>query len=534
MTASLSTHQLTFATDDGTPILENLTMTLGARRYGLVGPNGSGKSTFLKLLVGELTATKGTVQARSGIGYLPQLVDSGAELRVVDLMAVGRTYDALTAIEAGSLDERHYEVIGGDWDVVARSNAALARAGLAHLSLNQPCSTISGGEATLVRLLGLTMARFVDIVLLDEPTNHLDSSARHVVHQLIGEFVGCMIVVSHDRVLLDHMDSIGEIRNRDIRWYGGNFSDFENQVEAEQRAALRNVSTAQGVVKQQKHEVDALQHQFAKKIREGKKATANKRAAKIVAGGLKRKAQVSAGQLRNIQEDRLETARVELDAAREHLRSDDRIRLDLPDSGVATRKRVLVAERLVTLASPTAIDLSLFGPTRLAIVGPNGSGKTTLLRTLVGEIEAVTGSASIDVPYQYLGQGLDVLESRLSAFDNVRRYAPGSEPNAIRAQLARFLLRADAATRPVHTLSGGERWRATISCLLLARPTPQLLILDEPTNHLDLDSRRQLADALAHYRGAMILVSHEQDFLDSVRIDRTVELGSIERRDDRR
>jgi ATPase subunit of ABC transporter with duplicated ATPase domains len=172
------------------------------------------------------------------------------------------------------------------------------------------------------------------------------------------------------------------------------------------------------------------------------------------------------------------------------------------------------------------VRLELRGPERVALVGPNGSGKTTLLRTIVGELEPVAGEVQRPVPLRYLPQRLDLLDEELSVVANAARFAPEATENALRARLARFLFRGGRSDQPVGTLSGGERFRATLAALLLAEPAPQVLLLDEPTNNLDLAGVRQLTTALAGYKGALVVVSHDPRFLAEIGIDRTVSIGS--------
>jgi ATPase subunit of ABC transporter with duplicated ATPase domains len=170
--------------------------------------------------------------------------------------------------------------------------------------------------------------------------------------------------------------------------------------------------------------------------------------------------------------------------------------------------------------------VELRGPERVALVGPNGSGKTTLLRTIVGELEPVAGEVHRPVPLRYLPQRLDLLDEDASIVANAARFAPQASENALRARLARFLFRGVRADQVVGTLSGGERFRATLAALLLAEPAPQVLLLDEPTNNLDLAGVRQLTTALAGYRGALVVVSHDHRFLADLGIDREVRMSS--------
>ena len=249
-----------------------------------------------------------------------------------------------------------------------------------------------------------------------------------------------------------------------------------------------------------------------------------KREPKIIMGARKRQAEVAAGKHRGMQIEKLEQARERLAEATDAVWDDDEIRVDLPATAVPAGRTVLTVRR-ARLRGGARVDLELRGPERVALLGVNGAGKTTLLETVVGALDPLEGTVTVAVPVRYLPQRLDLLDDAASVAANAARFAPGASDNAVRARLARFLFRGPRADQPVGTLSGGERFRATLAALLLAEPAPQLLLLDEPTNSLDLASTRQLAQALAAYRGALLVASHDLPFLRTIGITRWLRLA---------
>ncbi|MFC9392157.1 ABC-F family ATP-binding cassette domain-containing protein [Streptomyces sp. NPDC057027] len=511
---------LSFSWPDGTTVLDDFRLSVGPGRTGLVGLNGSGKSTLLKLLAGELTPLEGTVKVTGELGYLPQNLVLDTSRRVDEILGIAGKRAALHAIEAGDPAEEHFTAIGDDWDVEERARAVLDQLGLDHVGLDRTVGEISGGESVLLRLAALLLAR-PDVLLLDEPTNNLDLHARARLYEAVEKWSGVLVVVSHDRELLERVDQIADLRDGEVTWYGGNWSAYESALAAEQEAAERMVRVAEADVQRQKRELADTHMKLARRKRYGQKSSENKVASKIVANGRKRDAQVTAGKQRTLHTERLSEARERLDAAVEAVRDDDEIRVELPRTSVPPGREVLHLRDL-ELRYGARVDgaFELRGPERIALVGRNGAGKTTLLRTIAGELEPLAGETDARVPLRFLPQRLDVLDDGLSVVENVARFAPEATANVIRARLARFLFRGARADQPVGTLSGGERFRATLAALLLAEPAPQLLMLDEPTNNLDMASVRKLTAALDAYEGALIVASHDVAFLESLGITR--------------
>ncbi|GAA5049405.1 ABC-F family ATP-binding cassette domain-containing protein [Streptomyces similanensis] len=529
MSASITCTALSFAWPDGTSVFTGLDIAFGPGRTGLVGVNGTGKSTLLKLIAGELPPADGVVRVAGEVGYLPQNVTLGTGLRVDEALGIAGRRAALHAIEAGDAAEEHFEALGDDWDVEERALATLGELGLGHIGLDRTVGEVSGGESVLLRLAALLLRR-PDVLLLDEPTNNLDLYARRRLYSAVAAWPGVLVVVSHDRELLELVDQIADLRAGRVTWYGGNFSAYEEALAVEQDAAERMVRVAEADLRRQKRELTDAQVKLARRKRYGQKMWDSKREPKIVMGARKRAAQESAGKHRILHEEKLSAARERLDEAAEAVRDDDEIRVELPYTAVPPGRDVLTLRDLES-AYGTRVSggLDLRGPERVALVGRNGAGKTTLLRTIAGQLPPVSGEAVAHVPLRFLPQRLDVLDDELSVVENVARFAPDATGNHVRARLARFLFRGARADQKAATLSGGERFRAALAALMLAEPAPQLLLLDEPTNNLDMASVRRLTSALESYEGALIVAGHDLPFLRSVGITRwlLVEEGEL-------
>ncbi|MFS0866325.1 ABC-F family ATP-binding cassette domain-containing protein [Microbacterium sp. 179-B 1A2 NHS] len=529
--------RLTFTWPDGTAALRDVTGAFGAGRTGLVGRNGSGKSTLLRLIAGTLEPTSGAITRAGRVDLLPQQLTLDTDRRIADVLGIAAVLDAVRAIERGDVHERHFDTVGDDWDIEARATAALAEAGLPPGALDRRVGELSGGEAVLAALVGVRL-RGSDIALLDEPTNNLDRDARRGVHELVASWRGTLIVVSHDTTLLDKMDDTAELYGSELSVFGGPYAAWQAWLDAEQAAAAQAETAARQALRREKRDREQVESMLATRKAIGAKASAQKREPGIIMNAKKRAAQVSAGRVRGEAIEKVDAARAALDAAGHRVRDDRSVRIDLPDPGVAAGRRIATlgdADRSWTVQ----------GPERVALIGPNGAGKTTLVERLVDPagtfpgrsatagtaargdgafaLDGVRAEAHTD-RIGYLSQRVDGLDDGASVLATIRAAAPGVGDVELRNRLARFLVRGDAVGRPVSALSGGERFRVALARVLLADPPPQLLVLDEPTNNLDLDTVDQLVAAIGAYRGAVLVVSHDDGFLQRVEPDLTLEL----------
>lgn len=535
------TH-LTLDWPDGTRALDGVSGSFGHGRTGLVGRNGSGKTTLLRLMAGELTPTDGTLHVAGSVATLPQQLALDTGLTVAQALGVAPVLAAIAAIEAGSLDQADFDAAEGRWGIEAEALGALAALWLTADGgfLYRRLGTLSGGEVVTVGLTALQLQR-ADVALLDEPTNNLDRASRERLVAAVDAWPAhrSLVVVSHDTELLEHVDRIVEVHGRELRSFDGPWSVYRAAIDAEQQAAVDAVQAAEQDLRRQKRDRIEAELKLAGRQRIADRDDASKRAPKIVMKTWGMQAEKSAAKHRDVHDDRLQRAESALADAEGRVREDRSVRIELPATRVPAGRTVLElqakgeglplrgahAERGTQRPGALAPQDGAFvvrGPERIALTGPNGAGKTTLLREVLGLPTVVEPAARLVRRIDEVGhlpQRIQ-LDDDLTILETVRATAPTVPQQQVRASLARFLFRGALAERQVAGLSGGERFRVALATVLLADPAPQLVVLDEPTNSLDVESVDQLVDALAAYAGALLVVSHDETFLERIGITR--------------
>jgi ATPase subunit of ABC transporter with duplicated ATPase domains len=525
-TAFVTLDAVAAVTPDGRPLFDNLSLAFGAERTGLVGRNGAGKSTLLRLIAGEQPPAAGTVTRTGTLGVLRQTHAPPADASLGEWMGLGEGLARLVRIEAGQGSDEDFNL--ADWTLAARAEAALAEVGLAGLDLDRPAAALSGGQATRAALAGL-LAMGPDLILLDEPTNNLDVEAREMIASALQARRGGAVVVSHDRTLLRGMDRIVELSTLGAAVYGGGYDLYAERKAAERVAAAQGLAVAEREAGRAAREAQAARERQARRDAAGKRAAAKGDQPKVMLGTMAGWAEASGARGERQSERKIEAASSALAEARSRVEREQTQAFDLPSAGLATGKPVLRFEA-VGFGWPGGppilrdVDFSLIGPERVAVVGRNGAGKSTLLRLAVGDLTPTEGTISLMVRTALLDQRTALLDEEASVLGNFRRLNPEADANRAHAALARFGFRNVAADQIVGTLSGGERLRAGLACVLAQSQPPQLLILDEPTNHLDLASTEALEAALRAYDGALLVASHDADFLEAIGIERRIAL----------
>jgi ATPase subunit of ABC transporter with duplicated ATPase domains len=523
MSVSITLSNLSFVAPDGRRLFERLNLGLGAGRTGLVGRNGAGKSMLLGLIAGRLAATDGSISVAGRVALLRQQVAPDGQETVADLFGAGPALALLRRAETG--DATPDEIAACDWGLETRLQSALRRFGL-DVSPEQPTSRLSGGQRTRAAIAAL-LADAPEILLLDEPTNHLDADGRALIAELVGSWRGLLVVASHDRALLERMDRIVELSGGGARAYGGGWSAYRAQKAEEEAAAEQQLTEADRALRRLKQDAATAAERQARRDGAGRRKARKGDMPAIAAGFRRDRAERTSGQLARIADSRIAAADAALRDLGGKVEVVDALKVQLPSAGLSPHRRVLELRSVdAGFDAPIVrgLDLALVGPERVAVCGPNGCGKSTLLALVSGQLTPRAGHRQVHVPCVLLDQDLSLLDTSATVAANFGMLNREAGETEMRAALARFSFRADAALRTVGTLSGGERLRAALACVLGLRPPP-LLLLDEPSNHLDIASLEAVEQGLDGFDGAMLVVSHDEAFLAAIGCSRVLRLG---------
>lgn len=505
-------------------------------KLALVGNNGVGKSTLLRLLAGELQPSGGVVLADPKPYYVPQLTGQFDNHTVAQALGIDRTLDALHRILAGDVTGENLLLLDDDWALEERCHEAFNFWGIGGMALSQQMERLSGGQKTKVLLAGI-MIHDAATVLLDEPSNHLDTSGRELLYQYIQSTKNTLVVVSHDRTLLNFPGKVAELSRRGIAVYGGNYDLYVEQKGIASKALSQDIrSQEKALRKARETEREALQRQQKLDAR-GKRRQEKAGLPTISMNTFRNNAEKSTARMKDVHAEKTGSIEEQLDLLRKELPDKDKMRLDLDDSKLHTGK-VLVTMNDVNfdygsgLLWRQPVNLSILSGQRLAIKGANGSGKTTLIRMILGELPPSMGTINrsnlnaiyIDQDYSLIGNYSGIGNHSDGQSPNMLTVAAqaqafntgGLREHEIKNRLTRFLFGPGHWEKPCSALSGGEKMRLCLCCLTIAAQSPDMIVLDEPTNNLDIQNIEILTAAINEYRGTLVVVSHDQWFLKEV------------------
>jgi ATPase subunit of ABC transporter with duplicated ATPase domains len=524
--SSIVLSGLSWVKPDGDPVFEGLDLSFRPEKTGLVGRNGVGKTTLLKIISGLLSPSAGSVTVEGTVALIRQMLDVEQGETIADLFRARQALELLARAESGAASLE--ELAEADWTVSERMLSALARFGLA-AEPDTLLSHLSGGQRTRAALAAALFEE-PNFLLLDEPTNNLDRVGRQAVIDGLSRWKGGAIVISHDRELLEVMDVIVELTTLGAKRYGGNWSAYRSAKAIELNAAEQSLAHAQRTAEEIDRKAQVLVERQDRRNASGNRKAAKADMPKILLGRRKSTAEASRGKTTELAERQRADALDTVASAKARIEVLQPFSVHLPATNLPAGKTVLLLDRVTAgygHEHPVIRDfsLSVVGPRRVALSGPNRSGKTTLLKVITGEFVPITGEVTVSVPAAMLDQNVSLLDRGETILANFKRLNPGATENTCRATLASFRFRADAALQRVESLSGGQILRAGLACVLGGSSPPSLLILDEPTNHLDIESIETVEAILKTYDGALVVVSHDEAFLDSIAIEIHVELA---------
>ena len=527
MFPSITLDRVAAKTPGDRTLFEDLTLTIGPERVGLVGRNGSGKSTLLRLIAGQGEPAAGAIIINGRVGELAQRWPDDT-LTLAQALGVADGLARLDRITRGQGSDE--DLSEADWTLEHRVAETLAKVDLPERDLTRTIAGFSGGERTRIAVARLWLEA-PDILLLDEPTNNLDAPGRAAILALIDAWRGAAFVASHDRDLLEHVDRIIELTPIGVTVFGGGWSAFAEAREARRAAAEGALEKAETDLRRVKEQVQAQREMKARK-------DAARKAGRFAAGQSKMmldfkqdRAEASQGAANRLADRQLSAANEALDEAKAKFEVLIPLNVVAPSVNLPSQKLVLQFEDVTAEAGGRVLfgplSLKVTGPERIHIAGGNGAGRSTLLRLITGDRAPASGSIRrLDGRIAMLDQHADTLDDTKTLLENMRAANPELDDNSAYAALARFAFRNKKAHQLVATLSGGERLRASMSIILASATPPQLLLLDEPTNHLDIDSIEVIEQALVAYDGALIVVSHDPVFVRTIGCTREIRVGA--------
>ena len=565
---SISIQQISYIHPDKEVLFSDLNFAISkGQKLGLVGNNGCGKSTLLQIIAGQLSPSSGVIVRPDDLYYIPQHFGQYDSLTIAQALQIERKQQALHAILSGDASNENFVILNDDWNIEERSIAALDLWGLGQFTLSYPMNLLSGGEKTRVFLAGMDI-HHPSVVLMDEPTNHLDSSGRQRLYDWVEKCRSTLLVVSHDRTLLNLLPEICELEKHQINYYGGNYEFYKEQKTLMQEALQQRIEEKEKALRiARKVARETVERRDKQNVR-GEKNNIKKGVPRIVLNALQGKSKKSTSKLNSTHQEKAEKLTSERNQLRSSLSSTATLKTDFNSSSLHTGKILVTAKEInfgyhpnsinshiqmnneANLAdtgnhsSPdsndiqdnsdfkqqlwqTPISFQLKSGDRLRIEGANGSGKTTLLKLITRQLQPQEGNLTrMEFTYVYLNQEYSIIDDRNSILEQAYAFNNRNLPeHEIKIILNRYLFPASEWDKSCRKLSGGEKMRLAFCCLMISNNTPDMFILDEPTNNLDIQSIEIITATIKSYTGTVIAISHDDYFIQEIGIEQRILLS---------
>ena len=543
---SISIQQISYIHPDKEVLFSDLNFAISkGQKLGLVGNNGCGKSTLLQIIAGQLSPSSGVIVRPDDLYYIPQHFGQYDSLTIAQALQIERKQQALHAILAGDVSNENFTILNDDWNIEERSISALDLWGLGQFTLSYPMNLLSGGEKTRVFLAGMDI-HHPSVILMDEPTNHLDSSGRQRLYDWVEKYRSTLLVVSHDRTLLNLLPEICELEKHQINYYGGNYEFYKEQKTLMQEALQQRIEEKEKALRIARKVARETAERRDKQNVRGEKSNIKKGVPRIVLNALQGKSEKSTSKLTGVHQEKAEKLTNERNQLRGSLSPTAALKTDFNSSSLHTGKILVTAKEINFSYHSNSINndiqensiskqqlwqapvsFQLKSGDRFRIEGANGSGKTTLLKLITGQLQPQEGTLTrTDFSYVYLNQEYSIIDDRNSILEQAYAFNSRNLPeHEIKIILNRYLFPASEWDKSCRKLSGGEKMRLAFCCLMISNNTPDMFILDEPTNNLDIQSIEIITATIKNYAGTVIAISHDNYFIQEIGVEQCILLS---------
>lgn len=524
-------QHITYAHPNKDLLFEDISLSVGSQdKIALVGNNGTGKSTLLKLMAGRLQPLSGTITAMGQPYYVPQLLGQYDDHTIAQALGISEKLEALHAILSGNTDEQYFTLLHDDWTIEERCAEAFQYWQLHIPDLSVKMGTLSGGQKTKILLAGIQIHEPA-IVLLDEPGNHLDAGGRALLYDYIREARHALVVVSHDRALLNLLPALYELHEKGITLYGGNYDFYAQQKAIAQHALQEELKQAEKALRKAKETERETMERQQKLDARGRKKQEKAGLPTISLNTFRNNAEKSTARIKDTHAAKTAGLSEELEQLRKNAPGNDKMKLDFAAAALHKGK-ILVAAKKINYNYgdrslwPMPLSFTITSGSRIAVKGANGSGKTTLVKIILGSLEPTTGHMErAAAQHVYIDQDYSLIDQQLTVYEQVQRYNTAHlQEHELKSRLTHFLFTKNSWDKHCSVLSGGEKMRLLLCCLTVSNQAPDMIILDEPTNNLDLQNISILTNAVTDYKGTLIVISHDAVFLEEVGVQEEIVL----------